>query len=332
MVPNGPRGPATAIARSSISGEIKALLLSTVAALALGAIALVVALTTASGAILLDAAFNLCFFATALFTLRVARLLKRPDDQDYPFGYLHFEPLINMVKGLLILGVGVFGLLDSAVAIYRGGTPVSAGIALIYAIYATAHCAVILWMLRRAQRQVQSPLVKGDVDNWTVNLAISLGMVVAFCLALLLQRWEMEGVAKLVDPILVSLVVLLTIVVPIRMCWHAMGALLKRAPDAKVVSGIEALVRHALGDLPVRGLFTRVVQPGRTIYALVHVLLGEGQANMDVRRMDELRRAAVAAVLEQHAPIILDIVFTAVDEFAAPTTGFNISQRNAVAA
>jgi cation diffusion facilitator family transporter len=315
-----------------MNGEIRALLLSTVAALALGAIALIVALATESGAILLDAAFNLCFFATALFTLRVARLLKRPDDHDYPFGYLHFEPLINMVKGLLILGVGVFALVDAAIAMYRGGTAVSAGIALIYATYATAHCAVILWILRRAERQVPSPLIRGDVDNWTVNLAISIGMVVAFCLALLLQQWEMQGAAKLVDPILVSLVVLLTIVVPIRMCWHAMLALLKRAPDAKVVAGIEALVKQGLGDLPVRGLFTRVVQPGRTLYALVHVLLGEEQADMDVRRMDELRRAAVAAVVEQHAPIILDIVFTAIDEFAVPTTGFNPSHRNALAA
>jgi predicted Co/Zn/Cd cation transporter (cation efflux family) len=124
-----------------MNGEIKALLLSKLAAVALGAIALIVALATESGAILLDAAFNLCFFATALFTLRVARLLKRPDDHNYPFGYLQFEPLINMVKGLLILGVGVFAL--SAITMYRGGTAVSAGIALIYAIYATAHCALV---------------------------------------------------------------------------------------------------------------------------------------------------------------------------------------------
>jgi hypothetical protein len=39
---------------------------------------------------------------------------------------------------------------------------------------------------------------------------------------------------------------------------------------------------------------------------------------MDVRRMDKLRRAAVAAVVEQHAPIILDIVFTTIEEFAVP--------------
>ena len=45
-----------------------------------------------------------------LFTLRVARLLARPDDERYPFGYLFFEPLINTVKGLLILGVSAFAL------------------------------------------------------------------------------------------------------------------------------------------------------------------------------------------------------------------------------
>ena len=52
------------------ASETRALLLSTVCALVMGAIAIFVALATGSGAILLDGAFNLCFFATALVTLR----------------------------------------------------------------------------------------------------------------------------------------------------------------------------------------------------------------------------------------------------------------------
>ena len=83
------------------------LLVSTIAALALGLLALAVALGTGSAAVLLDGVFNLCFFVTALATLRVAKLLQRPDDARYPFGYVQFEPLINMAKGLLILGVGL---------------------------------------------------------------------------------------------------------------------------------------------------------------------------------------------------------------------------------
>ena len=139
------------------------------------------ALLTGSGAILLDAAFNLCFFGTALVTLRVAKLLQRPDDVHYPFGYLHFEPLINLVKGLLILGVGLLALIDAGIAIWGGGNPLSAGLALGYAVFACVLCGAVLVTLRRAQRQAASPLVQGDVENWTVNLAISIGMFVAFC-------------------------------------------------------------------------------------------------------------------------------------------------------
>jgi hypothetical protein len=71
-------------------------------------------------------------------------------------------------------------------------------------------------------------------------------------------------------------------------------------------------------------LYVRVVQPGRTTYAMVHVLLGEAEAGLDVRRADALRRAVVAAVAARHTPVIVGIVFTAIEEFAAPTTGFVI--------
>jgi cation diffusion facilitator family transporter len=306
--------------------ETRALVLSTAAALVLGLVALIVALATGSGAILLDGAFNLCFFVTALVTLRVARLLARPDDQQYPFGYLHFEPLINMVKGLLILGVGLIALIDAAISLYRGGNELSAGLALAYAAFATVYCGGVFLALRRAQRQAPSPLVQGDIQNWAVNLAISGGMFAAFCLALILQRAEMVAAARLVDPILVSLVVLLTLGVPIRMAGRGLLALLQRAPANEVVAEIERLVRGALAGVPMRALYVRVVQPGRTTYAMVHVLLSEAEAGLDIKGADALRRAVVAAVANRHAPVIVDMVFTAIEEFAAPTTGFVIDQ------
>ncbi len=113
--------------------ERAALVLSTAAAALLAAVGIAAALFTGSGAILLDGLFNLCFCVTALFTLRVARLLARPDDERYPFGYLFFEPLINTVKGLLILGVSAFALVDAIIALARGGREVAFGLAVLYA-------------------------------------------------------------------------------------------------------------------------------------------------------------------------------------------------------
>ena len=64
--------------------ERAALVLSAAAAVLLAAVGIAAAVATGSGAILLDGLFNLCFCVTALFTLRVARLLARPDDERLP--------------------------------------------------------------------------------------------------------------------------------------------------------------------------------------------------------------------------------------------------------
>jgi hypothetical protein len=73
-------------------------------------------------------------------------------------------------------------------------------------------------------------------------------------------------------------------------------------------------------------VYVRVLQPGRTTYALVHVLLQRSGTTLDVHAADDLRRAAVAAVAGRHAPAVVDIVFTAVEEFAAPTKGFAVER------
>lgn len=301
--------------------ERTALRISAGAALLIGGAGLAAAMATGSGAILLDGSFNLCFFVTAVFTLRVATLLTRPDDERYPFGYLSFEPLINTVKGLLILGVSLFALVDALRALLTGGREVSFGPAILYAAFATIACLGVALVLRRAQTRVASPLVAADVENWTVNTMVSAGILAGFFAAAALQRSGHPDAARHVDPAMVALVVLVSIAVPVRMAWTGLTALLNRAPAAAVVAGMEALVRAALGPLPIRRLYLRAVQPGRTAYVTVHVLLPEG-SDLGLAEADRLRGAVIAALASRHAPAVIDVVFTAVESFAAPTTGY----------
>lgn len=299
--------------------ERGALRLSTAAAFGVGAPALAMGVATGSGAILLDGAFNLCFFATALLTLRVARLMERPDDARYPFGYVQFEPLVNLVKGLLIIGVGLLALIDAALALSRGGASVAAGAALGYAAFALAACGATLLVLRRAAPTIGSPLVTADVANWTVNAAISLGMLAAFALAVLLDRAGHVAAARIVDPALVILVVLLTLPVPVRMAHEALKGLLQAAPDARVVAEIEEAVRATTEPLaPVR-IFVRALLPGRRLYVLIHVLLDARATGLTVAEADRLRADLVAALQVEGAPAsVVDVVFTSRPAFAEP--------------
>ena len=120
---------------------------------------------------------------------------------------------------------------------------------------------------------------------------------------------------------MVALVILASVAIPIRMAVTGLAALLNRAADPSVVAGIEATVRGALGDLPLARLYVRAIQPGRTTYVVVHVLLPPGAA-LDLAQADRLRGAAIAALAARHAPVVADIVFTGVEAFAAPTAGY----------
>jgi predicted Co/Zn/Cd cation transporter (cation efflux family) len=304
-----------------VATERRALWVSTVVALGIGLGALAVGGRTGSGAVLLDAAFNLCFFATALATLRVARLVQRPDDSRYPFGYAQYEPLINFAKGLLIIGVGLLALIDAGLTLARGGAAIEAGLALAYALAAAAVSGATLLYLRRIRARAASPLVEGDVETWTVNTAISLAMAAAFLAALALQGRGASEAAKFVDPTLVSLVVLLTIAMPIRMSLRSLGGLLQRAPDPEVTASVEAKLREVLAGLPLDALHVRTLRPGRGLYVLAHAVVAEG-ADLDLARADVLRQAAVAAVEARHAPLVLDLLFTRLRDYAEPTTGF----------
>jgi predicted Co/Zn/Cd cation transporter (cation efflux family) len=305
--------------------ESGALILSTVAALAIGIVAMAAAVLSGSQAILLDGLYNLAFFVTALFTLRVARLLARPDDATYPFGYLYFEPLINTVKGLLILGVSGYALVNSVIALFSGGQDLTLGPALVYAAAATATCAATWLVLRRANRRLGSPLIGADIGNWAVNTVISAGVFAAFVLAFLLKRAGLDTAALYVDPVLVGLVVLISLGVPIRMAGEGLLALLNRAPPARITAAIEAVVRDRLSDLPHRAIYVRTVKPGRTAYVTIHVLLPENAA-LDLAAADALRRRVIDALVAAHAPVIVDVVFTAIEEYAAPTAGFGAGQ------
>ncbi len=301
--------------------ERAALRLSAGGALILGATALGFSAATGSGAILLDGIFNLCFVVTAVLTLRVATLVALPDDERYPFGYLFFEPLINSAKGLLLIGVSLFALADAGIALMSGGRAVTFGPAIAYAAGATLACLAVAFVLGHSHRAAPSPLVAADVEAWLVSAAISAGVLAGFLLAAFLARRGHAAAAALVDPGMVALVILASVAIPIRMAVTGLAALLNRAADPSVVAGIEATVRGALGDLPLARLYVRAIQPGRTTYVVVHVLLPPGAA-LDLAQADRLRGAAIAALAARHAPVVADIVFTGVEAFAAPTAGY----------
>ncbi|MFP4063212.1 MAG: cation diffusion facilitator family transporter [Halochromatium sp.] len=304
-----------------IGSERGALWLSLTAALAMALLALVFALATDSRVILLDGLYNAVYFLVGLFTLRAARLVQTPDNARFPFGHGYFESLVNAAKGLLILGVSLIALVDALLTITAGGRPIVAGLAMLYAGGASVVCGLTALVLGRVARRVDSPLVRADVTNWILNAVISASLVAGFAAVPLLVQLGWSAATPFVDPVLVAAVVVLLIGMPVRLARDALFELLNRAPGDALQAAVEAAIDRATADLPVVERRARVVRPGRTLYAAVHIVLPPDWPVGRLDRLDAVRARIDDAVRAIQPRLLLDIVFTAEPYWAAPNAG-----------
>ncbi len=302
----------------SFEREKRALLVSGFGNILLAIVGLAAAAVSSSQAILLDGVFNLTYFATALFTVKVASLVAGGDDERFPHGYAFFEPLINGIKGMLVLGVSVMALLGAVQALLTGGRAIGLGVAIAYGVFASISCWCFAYVTHRAAKATNSPLVTADAENWVVNAMISSGLVLAFLGVLVANSLGLDRVALYVDPVVVLTVVVISIAVPVRMAKNALMALLNRAPDGDVVKQVEGIVDNGLTDLPVQERFIRVIQPGRQRMVLVHAVLPAEFRPDGVSALDAVRLRTHEALCEAHVATIVDILFTADRRWGAP--------------
>jgi predicted Co/Zn/Cd cation transporter (cation efflux family) len=297
--------------------ENKGLIISATGAITVGCVGLVFSKLTGSKAILLDGAFNLVYFVISLLTIKVSKLVFQGDDEHFPIGYSFFEPLINGIKGFLILGISGMAVFDAISALFSGGRSISPGKAMIYGAFAAVTCWTVALQLKKQTRKSASPLLKADADSWIVNAAISSAVLVTFIAAGVISNTSLKSAVPYADPTLVILVSGITIGVPVKIAWNALMGLINRAPSKAIRDEVGAGIEAALADLPREGLAVRVLQPGRSRIVFVHLVL-HPDSTMTVEQMDELRSRVDKALCELHALTQLDILFTKDPQWGAP--------------
>lgn len=284
--------------------ESRYLLLSAFGNLVIGLFGLFFAYIAKSQAIQLDAVFNLTYFLTGILALWVLQLLQEGDNPQFPFGYMYLEPLTNGAKGLLVLGISLYSGFDAAEAIFAGGRPIQAGIAVVYGMIASAVCWILAWASKKGYKKTDSPLLQVDQENWIINAIISSCVLLGFIAVWALENTAWSWMIPYCDPVLVLVVVVLCIYVPVRMCWDAMMALLNRSPDG-LFEELEPLVIESLSSLPLDKVFVRAIQPGRTRYVLVHAVVKE---DIPLSLLDKARETAYNKLQSTYKDVTIDIV------------------------
>src|SRR5262249_43883882 len=186
---------------------------------------------------------------------RVARMVERPSSESFHFGYAHFEPLLNLIRGLLIFAVCAFALVSTIDVLLRGGREIHAEVAIWY----TALSGVWSIGISFYQRRLARPALAVDARAWLVDGPLYVGETGAFVVYMLLEPTALAPLLRYADPIFVLIVVVVLMKVPVMTIREGVREVLHRAPPAAVQSEVRRRAAGALAAVPVRKIRARMV-------------------------------------------------------------------------
>ncbi|MGF1582446.1 MAG: cation diffusion facilitator family transporter [Gemmataceae bacterium] len=266
---------------------------------------------TQSQAILLDGVYSLVSFVMAMLASRVVKLVDLPESDTFHFGFAHFEPWLNAVRGLLILVLCSFAFFSAVSSLFHGGRELKAGIAVIYGIVAALGCVSIASLQYRNSRRANSPVLAVDARNWMIDGVLSGVVGIAFVASWLLQGAEtFRHWIPYVDPLLVSVLVIAMSPVPFRMFFDNLKEVFFVAPDSTSQTEIRNKVESAVQDLPARKVNVRMVKIGRFAYLFIHVVVEEDYTVGSVKQLDDIRQRIYRSLDVSPLRLVTDIVFT----------------------
>jgi len=303
--------------------EKRGLWLSILGALFMAGLGIGFAILTSSDAVLLDGLFSLIGFAIGLVSLRVATLVRRPDDETYHFGYAAYEPMLNLTKGLLMAFVTIFALVSAVEVVLHGGRLIQAGWASIYAWIAAAGCFTIAIRQRVLARRTASPLLVVDSKNWLIDGFMSVAVGVAFVVAVLLADTSYARLLPYADPAVVIILVVLSLPIPFKIIRDNWKQMLGRAPDEALQEKARAAVARVLDDSQEYDTKIRMDQLGRLTYLQLYVVI-KGSLDPDVSLVDGCREEVHDALRGEFDNLALDVIFTREPRWVAASVGSGV--------
>jgi len=198
--------------------------------------------SSGSGAILFDGLFSALSLLTLWLALRATRLLGRPEDDRFQFGFRHLEPLVIALRALALVLVCCSAVAASVTSILRGGQSLDQPSVLAFALFTLALAGTVLAWERGVLRRLPSATLHLDAQEWLLSALLSVGILAGWVAAHALEAAGFVRAARLIDPLLVLGVVAAVVHVPLRMLPGSVRDVLLIAPEPEVQARFRAVV------------------------------------------------------------------------------------------
>ncbi len=288
--------------------EQRILQLSTISAAILAIFGIALGIFSKTQAIIFDGLVALVSVGLGYLGVVTARFIYKDDDDIFQFGYVRFEPMVNLFKALILLIVCVYAFLGAIRGLFSGGYAVEVGIAAVYNALALLLSAVMFAITRTYGRILESDLIKVDSAEWKIDCVLYIGGIAAFGLVFIFDSAQERVISRYIDPALLLILSVILSASPLKIAMANFKDLVMVAPaemDAKITQIMENLAReYGFCDYD-----THIAKSGRFFMIEINILIADSRA-FGVRDYDAIRERIERELALPSYKIWLSVSFT----------------------
>ena len=292
---------------STTSQELLALRLSLLLVVLFAAAAILVAMSSDSQTMSLEAMSAIVDIVVAVLALFVARKIGEPANHRYQFGYAKYEPLMTTVEGVLVTGVCTGAILYSVQDIVHPDPVEDAHLVVIYSAVSFLVCVIFGAWMRRVGKRAGSPLAQAEAQLWIIDGWLALGVCAAFAACIVLDRMGEVEASAYIDPAVCIVLSLVFLKKPYEILRDSIRDLVDANPYAEAVNTVEKSAAAVAERFHLKGVeWVRVRKAGRRVFVMVSFF---EEPTGSLEGMDKVREAVTDEVVRLNPDVDIVVAF-----------------------
>ncbi|WP_086247051.1 cation diffusion facilitator family transporter [Campylobacter vicugnae] len=241
-----------------------------------------------SKAIIFDGLVAFLSIILILLSVITSKFIYKEDDDTFQYGYMRFEPMVNLFKSLILLLLCIYALINGIQGILSGGYEVEFDKAMFYSFFSML-LSIGIWLFTSYKAKIlQSPLISVDSLEWLIDSVLYLGGFLAFGAIWLFDKDNQTIWAKYLDPTLLVVLSIFLGIMPLKVFIKNLADLVMVAPK-DMDDKIDELLQNISKEYNFSDYDTHVAKSGRFFMIEVNILMGESFKLQSIDEFDLIR-------------------------------------------
>ena len=250
--------------------EKRILLLSFLSGVGFVIVELIYAIYSHSQSTLMDALYDASELVFIIQLLFLTPLFHRPISEKHPYGFFQVESFFILIKNIMMTSVTVSVLTSVIEKLLSGGNSIDKGQVSLFQLMLGLASLIILLIMKWMSRKISSPTVKAEILGWKLDVAYSLGMSLAFFIAVQLQNTSLGFLSPYFDQIIAIVVMIFMVPETIKMLVSAFRELFLFSPEQKTVDRIKEISGKILENYSFTPVFYDISRTGRKMWVSIY--------------------------------------------------------------